>query len=83
MGAISVQFEGKLYELPYYSESHQNHDVYYVQVNDPDLQKIAGEHLLFLITQTLPAMASWGYLNPGSEREMKFKQAIASAILGQ
>ena len=88
MQTIRVPFGGKGYKVSYKSEIiHLSFpgvsfiNVYSVFIDDPELQKIAGEHFTVLFNQLIVAEPAFDSKDPGSIEEMNLKKAIAQQVI--
>jgi hypothetical protein len=88
MQTIRVPYEGKGYKVSYKSEIvHVSFPgvpfitVYSVFIDDPELQKIAGDHFTILYNQLLNPKPSYDINNPGNTEEMNLKKAISQQVI--
>lgn len=85
---IKVPFEGKGYKVQYKVETVDMSmtpvgflNVYSVFVDDPELQKIVGEHFSILRNPTVTVMPLYEIKFPGNADENNLKKAIAQQIM--
>ena len=88
MQKILVPYMGKGYIVAYKSEIiHVGFpgvpfiNVYSVFIDDPEIQKIAGEHFSILYNQLLNPKPAYDITNPGDVEEMNLKKAIAQQVI--
>ena len=88
MQTIRVPFGGKGYKVSYKTEIiHLSFpgvpfvNVYAVFIDDPELQKIAGEHFTIVYNQLLNPKPAFDVKDPGSVEEMNLKKAIAQQVI--
>ena len=88
MKTIRVPYDGKGYKVSYKTETIdvnftgvQFITVYSIFIDDPELQKIAGDHFTILHNQLLNPKPGFGINNPGSVEEMNLKKAIAQQVM--
>ena len=88
MQTIRVPYMGKGYIVAYKSEIiHVGFpgvpfiNVYSVFIDDPEIQKIAGEHFSILYNQLLNPKPAYDITNPGDVEEMNLKKAIAQQVI--
>lgn len=88
MQTIRVPYAGKGYKVSYKTEMiHVSFpgvpfvNVYSVFINDPEIQKIAGDHFTILYNQLVNPKPSFDIKNPGSVEEMNLKKEIAQQII--
>jgi hypothetical protein len=88
MKTIKVPFEGKGYRVSYKVEIIDLNippvdflNVYAVFVDDPELQKIIGDHFTILYNQLLNPKPSFDIKSPGNVEEMNLKKQIAQQVI--
>lgn len=88
MQTIKVPFDGKGYKVSYKVETidinstpAQFLNVYSVFVNDPDLQKIIGDHYTILHNHAQNVVPSYTLTSSGNIEEKNLKKAIWQQIL--
>jgi hypothetical protein len=88
MQTVRVPYEGKGYKFSYYSELIDVNfpgvpfiNVYTVFIDDPDMQKIVGEHFSIIYNQLINPKPSFEIKSPGSIEEMNLKKQIAQQII--
>lgn len=85
---IKVPFEGKGYKVNYKTETIDMSmtpvgflNVYSVFIDDPVLQKIAGEHFTILHNHTTTTVPLFDIKTPGDINEKNLKKQIAQQII--
>jgi hypothetical protein len=85
---IKVPYNGKGYKVQYKLETIDMSmtpvpylNVYSVFIDDPELQKIAGEHFTILHNHTVTVMPLYDISTPGDVEEKNLKKAIAQQIM--
>ncbi|HZF65178.1 MAG TPA: hypothetical protein VEZ55_11860 [Chitinophagaceae bacterium] len=85
---IKVPYQGKGYKVDYTVETINLNvapvdflNVYSVFVDDPELQKITGNHFSILHNQLLNPKPSFDVVSPGNIEEMNLKKEIAQQIM--
>lgn len=88
MKTIKVQFNGKGYKVNYTMETIDLPmtplpflNVYAVYVDDPDLQKIVGEHFTILQHPTATVMPVYNVKSSSDINETNLKKTIAQQIM--
>lgn len=88
MKTIRVPYQGKGYKVAYKVETINLSlpavdflNVYSVFVDDPELQKISGDHFTILHNQLLNPKPSFDIKSPGNIEEMNLKKEIAQQIM--
>jgi hypothetical protein len=88
MKTVRVPYKGKGYQFSYHSElidinypSVPFINVYSVLIDDPEMQKIAGEHFSIIYNQLINPKPSFEIKNVGSIEEMNLKKEIAQQII--
>ena len=88
MKTIKVPYGGKGYKVSYKSEIISLNvppvdflNVYAVFVDDPELQKIVGEHFTILYNQLINPKPSFDIVSPGNVDEMNLKKQIAQQVI--
>jgi hypothetical protein len=88
MQIIKVPHEGKGYKVRYKVETidlfttpPQFFNVYSVFIDDPELQKIAGDHYTILHNPLQSVMPAYSLTSSGNIRESNLKKAIWQQIL--
>lgn len=88
MKTIKVPYNGKGYKVQYKLETIDMSmtpvpylNVYSVFIDDPELQKIAGEHFTILHNHTVTVMPLYDISTPGDVEEKNLKKAIAQQIM--
>jgi hypothetical protein len=88
MKKIKVPFNGKGYVVMYKVETIdtsmtpvQFFNVYSVFIDDPELQKIVGEHFTILHNHTATVMPLYDINSPGNIDEKNLKKEIAQQIM--
>lgn len=88
MKTIRVPYNGKGYQVSYKTEiielsipgiSFMN--VYSIFVDEPELQKIVGDHFTILHNQLLNPKPGFDIHNPGNIEEMNLKKQIAQQVM--
>lgn len=88
MKIVKVPHEGKGYKVQYKLETIDMSmtpipflNVYSVFIDDPELQKIVGEHFTILHHPTITLMPQYDIISPGNVDEKNLKKAIAQQIM--
>ena len=88
MKTIRVPYGGKGFKVAYKVETIEISipgasfiNVYSVFIDDPELQKIAGDHFTILHNQLLNPKPSYDIRNPGDVEEMNLKKQIAQQVM--
>ena len=88
MRTIKVKFNGKGYKVQYKMEMIDMSmtpipflNVYSVFVDDPELQKIVGEHFTILHHTTITVTPLYDIVTPGNVEEKNLKKEIAQQIM--
>lgn len=88
MNTIKVPFNGKGYKVQYKAEMIDTSmtpipflNVYAVFIDDPELQKIVGEHFTILHHPTVTIMPLFDITTPGNVDEKNLKKEIAQQIM--
>jgi len=88
MQTINVPYEGKGYKVSYKTEMIYVSfpgvpfiNVYSVFIDDPAIQKIAGNHFTILYNQLVNPQPAFDIQDPGSIEEMNLKKEIAQQVI--
>jgi hypothetical protein len=88
MQTIHVPYKGQGYKVSYKTEIIQVSfpgvpfiNVYSVFIDDPDIQKIAGDHFTILYNQLINPKPGFDIKDPGSIEEMNLKKEIAQQVI--
>jgi hypothetical protein len=88
MRTIKVKFNGKGYKVQYKMEMIDMSmtpipflNVYAVFIDDPELQKIAGDHFTILHHTTITVTPLYDIITPGNVEEKNLKKEIAQQIM--
>jgi hypothetical protein len=88
MKTIKVPFNGRGYEIRYSVETIDMSmtpipflNVYSVFIDDPQLQKIVGEHFTILHHTTITVTPLYDIRTPGNVEEKNLKKEIAQQIM--
>jgi len=88
MKTIKVPFNGKGYKVQYKLETIDMSmtpvsflNVYSVFIDDPELQKIVGEHFTILHNHTATVLPLFDIVTPGNTYEKNLKKQISQQII--
>jgi hypothetical protein len=88
MQTIHVPYEGKGYKISYETEIIYVSfpgvpfiNVYSVFIDDPEIQKITGNHFTILYNQLVNPQPGFDIKDPGSIEEMNLKKEIAQQVI--
>lgn len=88
MKTIRVPYGGKGYKVSYKLETIEISipgasflNVYSIFIDDPEIQKIAGDHFTILHNQLLNPKPSFDVRNPGDIEEMNLRKEIAQQVM--
>jgi hypothetical protein len=88
MQTIHVPYEGKGYKISYKTEMIYVSfpgvpfiNVYSVFIDDPEIQKIVGNHFTILYNQLVNPQPGFDIKDPGSTEEMNLKKEIAQQVI--